>query len=137
MSSEKTVSAKKRGPGPKPRKGDSALSVVKAFRVDEETSAGLDAQLAASGFSASEWLREAVLANRTEVVAKQKPAPEYKRLLFLANKASNNINQLAHRANADYQARTLSQESYREILLELKALNRYLDVALKNGSGKN
>lgn len=115
----------------KPRRGDKTLSVVKAFRIDEDTAAGLDAQCAASGYNYSEWMRDAVLANRTEVVAKRKPSPDYKRLVFLASKASNNINQLAHRANSDYQAGKVSEQTYENILIELQWLNRYFGVMLK------
>ena len=110
--------------GSKP-KGNGALKVVKSFKVDKETAEALDTICAQASYTTSQWLREAVLANRTQVVARRKPTPDYKRLLFLANKASNNINQLAYRVNADHLAGKVSEKTYESVLLELHALTRF------------
>lgn len=117
----------------KPRSGN-GLSVVKAFRIDDKTNDGLMAICDRAGYSPSEWMREAVLANETQVVARRKPSPDYKRLLFLANKASNNINQLAHRANADFQAGKVSEKTYEGVLLELHSLTRFFKGMLRDHS---
>jgi hypothetical protein len=54
-----------------------------------------------------------------------------RRLLFLANKTSNNMNQLAHRANAAHQAGTIDKHTYEAILYELQSLSD----AMKKGVG--
>jgi hypothetical protein len=51
---------------------------------------------------------------------------EERRLLYLFSKASNNINQLAHRANADHLAGKLSEQTYEDILYNLELIARYM-----------
>lgn len=88
------------------------------------------AKVQASGLTRSEFFRECVLANRTQVVARPKATADKTRLLYLANKASNNINQLAHRANADNQAGLASESTYQFILGELQTLNHLLKASV-------
>ena len=75
-----------------------------SFRLTAADHAAYLAKVEASGLKPSEFFRECVLQNRTQIVARPKASPERGRLLYLFNKASNNINQLAHRANADHLA---------------------------------
>lgn len=79
----------------KPRKTE-----VASFRLSPEAHATLMARAAESGLSTRAWLEQAILENRTEIVAVAKPHPELKPLVFQANKAGNNLNQLAHHFNA-------------------------------------
>ena len=57
---------------------------------------------------------------------------DWGRLAYLFNKASNNINQLAHRANADHLAGITTEETYTRILAELHTLAHYMKAALKD-----
>lgn len=108
--------------------------------IDKTVSVGLSqadydawqAKVDASGLTKSEFFREAILANRTKVVARPRASADKVRLLFLANKASNNINQLAHRANSDHLAGKLSEGAYSALLYELQALNRFLKASAQN-----
>lgn len=84
------------------------------------------AKVHASGLTRSEFFRECVLTNRTQVVARPKASADKTRLLYLASKASNNANQLAHRANADHLAGIVSESTYQSILYELQTLNTFL-----------
>ena len=93
-------------------------------------------QLAASGLETSELVRDYVLRNKIEVVARpSKPSTqshlERLRLIGLVHKAGNNINQLAYRANADYKAGTLSASTYGAILNELEAISLYMNASLQ------
>jgi hypothetical protein len=108
------------------------LSVVSSFRINQSVDDKLRSQLSASGLSRSEWIREAVLKNETQVIARQRKSADAKHVLFLCNKASNNINQLAHRANVAHKAGQLTSLSLQSILLELQALNDFLLGASKN-----
>jgi hypothetical protein len=60
---------------------------------------------------------------------KPKASADTRRLLYLFNKSSNNMNQLAHRANADHLAGTLSESTYEGILYNLEQVARYLKTA--------
>lgn len=53
-----------------------------------------------SGLSMRAWLEQAIIENRTEIVAAAKPHPDLGPLIFQSNKAGNNLNQLAHHFNA-------------------------------------
>lgn len=57
---------------------------------------------------------------------KNAASQEKQRLLFLVNKASNNLNQIAHRANADHVAGIIGQKTYERVLADLEQLSRYL-----------
>ncbi|MDP9902421.1 plasmid mobilization protein [Variovorax ginsengisoli] len=73
---------------------------VASFRLSAESHETLMSRAAESGLSPRVWLEQAILENRTEIIAVAKPHPELKPLLFQANKAGNNLNQLAHHFNA-------------------------------------
>lgn len=103
-----------------------------SFRLTAADHAAYLAKVEASGLKPSEFFRDAVLTNRTQIIARAKSSPERGRMLYLFNKASNNINQLAHRANADHLAGVISEATYTRILSELHGLAHYMKAALKD-----
>lgn len=93
------------------------------------------AKLAASGLETSELVRDYVLRNKIEVVARpSKPSKqallERRRLIGLVKKAGNNINQLAYRANSEYKAGVISPATYGAILTELESISLYMKASL-------
>ncbi|EPN0316314.1 plasmid mobilization relaxosome protein MobC [Vibrio vulnificus] len=64
---------------------------------------------------------------------KESNKAEIKRMLFLVNKTSNNINQIAHRLNADNLSGIISQRTYGTAINELitikQQLERIIDVS--------
>lgn len=110
----------------RPRKHGDGLSKPVSFRLSEADFLAYQEKVRASGLSASDFFRECVLTNRTQVIAKPKPSADHRRMLYLMNKASNNINQLAHRANTDNVAGKLSEATYGAILDNLELMSRYL-----------
>lgn len=103
-----------------------------SFRLTAADHAAYLAKVEASGLKPSEFFRECVLQNRTQIVARQTVSKDWGRLAYLFNKASNNINQLAHRANADHLAGITTEETYTRILAELHTLAHYMKAALKD-----
>lgn len=93
-----------------------------AFRMSLEDFAAYQEKFKASGLSQSAFFRECVLTNRTQVVARPKASVDKQRLLYLFNKASNNINQLAHRAHGDHIEGKTSEATYLSILAQLQML---------------
>ncbi len=71
------------------------------------------------------------MTNRTQIVAKPQLSKDYRQLLFLYLKASNNINQLALKANSDSKAGKASEATYQAILNNLETLNLFLKTNLK------
>ncbi|WP_233890092.1 plasmid mobilization protein [Paraburkholderia flagellata] len=101
-----------------------------AFRLTDEDREAYLAKVDQSGLTQSEFFRQAVLENRTQIVARQRPTVDRKRLLFIVSRAGNNINQLAHRANAEHVKGKLTEATYERLLDELQFISRYLNATL-------
>lgn len=103
-----------------------------SFRLTEADYAAYLGKVETSGMKPADFFRDCVLTNRTQIIAKPKVSTDKARLLYLFNKASNNINQLAYRANSDHAAGAVGEKTYAGILRELQTLNNYLKATLKN-----
>ena len=111
----------------RPRKSaDEMLTKTVAFRLTEADFDGYYRKFSASGLSQSEFFREHVLTNSTRVLARAISSGDSKRAVFLLQKASNNINQLAHRANSEHVAGVLSEGTFLGIVCQLELLNQFM-----------
>lgn len=119
----------------RPKKPDSEkLTRTVAWRVTETVKVEMDQQYAESGLTQSEFLRELLQRKKATIVAKPRPSSDLKQLVFLFNKASNNINQLAHRANAAHLDGTENEQTYAGILAALQLLNEQLKRGIDNAN---
>lgn len=109
-----------------PKSDHEKLSKTVAFRLTDVDFLSYRQKFSASGLSQSEFFREHVLTNTTEVIARPTTSQDTKRAVFLLQKASNNINQLAHRANAEHLAGVLSEGTFLSIISQLEQLNRFM-----------
>lgn len=116
----------------RPPKNAERLSKPVSCRLSATDYKAYLSKVQASGLSQSDFFRECVLQNKTTVTAIQKTNPDLQRMLFLFNKTSNNLNQLAHRANSDHLADKLSEAKYAAILEELNLIARYLKATLRH-----
>jgi len=117
----------------RPRKPEhEKLNRTIAWRVTDGVKELLERQYEESGLPQAEFLRELLERKKPQIIARRKPTPDYKRALFLLSKTSNNINQLAHRANTDHQQGILSEEKYAKILSELQELTAYMKAVIKD-----
>lgn len=102
-------------------------TLVFSFRLPKSVAEWWEEKIARSGFAnKSEFFRQAVQENKTEVIARPVATRDVKRAVFLLAKASNNLNQLAHRANSDHIAGKLSEGTFTSILNQLQQLNLFL-----------
>lgn len=115
---------------PRKPKGESPLTKPYGFRLSLTEAADLDARIAAFGGTASEFLRESVLKNRTTVVAKPKASLEKQRMQFVFNKAGNNLNQIAHMLNTANVSHRLTDQLFRQAVQGLEDIATYLKAAL-------
>lgn len=100
---------------------------VFSFRLPLADADWWEAKIARSGFdNKSEFFRHAVQENQTEVIARPVVTRDAKLAVFLLAKASNNLNQLAHRANTDHRDNKLSEETFSTILDQLQQLNKFM-----------
>lgn len=94
-----------------------------AFRLTESDAAIWDDKIASSGLSNSEFIREAVIHNKSEVVSAPPPNPELVRQNYLLAAISNNINQIAHRINSDNLVGMVTPAVYAAVLDELEFIS--------------
>lgn len=109
-----------------PKSEDEKLAKVVAFRLTEDDYLEYRSKFRASNMSQSEFFREHVLTNTTQVLARPTATADSRRAVFLLQKASNNINQLAHRANSENLAGKLSEGTFAQVLAQLERLNDFL-----------
>jgi hypothetical protein len=109
-----------------PKSDEEKLAKVLAFRLTEDDYMAYRNKFRASNMTQSEFFREHVLNNTTQVVARPAASADARRAVFLLQKASNNINQLAHRANSENLAGKLSEPTFMQLLAQLERLNDFL-----------
>ena len=111
----------------RPEKSDAEkLTKTIAFRLTDGDYREYQKKFSASGLTQSEFFRLHVLSNTTQVIARPAASSDAKRAVFLLQKASNNLNQLAHRANAEHIAKKLSEGSFIAIIEQLRQLNAFM-----------
>jgi hypothetical protein len=108
------------------------LAKVVAFRLVEADHTAYLKKVEASCLSPSEFFRDCVLTNKTQIIARPKASYDKKQLLFLYNKASNNLNQLAHRANAEHRAGLVNETTYNRILSALESIARNMQKGVSH-----
>jgi len=111
-------------------KVEGALSKPISFRLSHEDREVYLKKVKNSGLTQSEFFRQAVLGNRTQLVARQRTSPHRRRLLFVCNKVNNELERIALRANVDYERGALSEATYLQMLDQLQLVSRYLKAAL-------
>lgn len=127
---EKRAATRRKATMARPKKHGDEGTVPVSFRLTTtERLAYLD-KCEAAGLSPSDFFRDCVLTNKTQIVARPKASADRQRLLYLVNKTSNNINQLAHRANSDHLAGKLSEARYEEIIDNLEMIARFLKATI-------
>lgn len=110
------------------------LKVVWGFRTTVDDKQYLDDVISESGMGTSEFFRETLGKRKFTVIKK---CTHHEHALFLMNKTSNNINQLARAVNIDLQNGYVSPDVYRAILEVLSANKRLMQnlvEAIKNDS---
>lgn len=103
---------------------------VFSFRVPEDEYAEYENKLLSAGLDASKFFREAF---RNFNVTFEAPSKDYERLLFLYNKSSNNLNQLAYRVNSTHRkSGIISQSLYIKWLNELVQIRELLQAGVNH-----
>ena len=97
-----------------------------SFRVTVDVYADFQNQCSSANMTKSELFRDYIAKNKVQVIARPAPSRDAKRSVLLLQKASNNINQLAHRANSDKLKGLLSDENYQNFTSQLEKLNRFM-----------
>lgn len=101
------------------------LTRVYHFRLNELDAQVWDAKIEQSGMKISEFMREAVIYNKSVVkgVESKKVNPDLLRQNFLLAAISRNINQIAHRLNSDNIIGLVTPAVYAAVLEELQSIS--------------
>lgn len=105
---------------------DEKKSRTISFRVTDDVYSEFEHQCNTSNITKSELFRDYIAKNKVQVIARPAPSRDAKRAVFLIQKASNNINQLAHRANAEHRAGVLSEQTFLDITTQLSKISAML-----------
>lgn len=97
-----------------------------SFRLNKRDFLDFEGKRVAAGLCKSAFYRDYVPRNTTQVIARPAPSPDAKRAVFLLQKASNNLNQLAHRANTAHRAGQLTEGAFASIVGQLQQLNQFM-----------
>lgn len=92
---------------------------VLSFRVTDEEALAFEEELAASGMTKSRYFREVFINKKAEIKVEIK---DLQKVIFYFNKASNNLNQLAHQVNSAHYSEKVSERIY------LRFLNSLADI---------
>ena len=84
-----------------------------------------------TGIKQATLIRQVLLANKDFIVEPKEVPKDRARLLFLANKSSNNINQLAKRVHQAYRGGVVSKRLYMQTLNGLKSIQSLMTKAVK------
>ncbi|TAM00374.1 MAG: plasmid mobilization relaxosome protein MobC [Paraburkholderia sp.] len=109
---------------------DQQLSKRVGFRLSEAEYAAYVSKVGASGLTPSEFFRQCVLTNRTQIVQRPRATPERQRIVYVINKTGNNINQLAHVANSARVSGRLSESTFVALVDELEMITQLLKAHL-------
>ncbi|WP_440057883.1 plasmid mobilization protein [Pseudomonas fragariae (ex Marin et al. 2024)] len=102
---------------------------VVAFRLTDEELAAFKEQIEKSGTKPAQFWRELVLSKEPVFVESSK---DHERLLFIANKAGNNLNQIAHKLNSAYRRGVVSEQLYLKTLNSLVSVRNLLLVGVNH-----
>ncbi|MFA0073428.1 plasmid mobilization relaxosome protein MobC [Vibrio cyclitrophicus] len=101
-------------------------SVPISFRLTESEFEPYKYVLAKTELTKTDFFRSVFLNKQYTFNVNEKRPVEYDRLLFLFNKTSNNINQIAHKLNGAYRGGIVSEKVYVESLNNLISIERLL-----------
>ncbi|AIW17486.1 plasmid mobilization protein [Vibrio tubiashii] len=104
---------------------------VITFRLTAEQYAPFKKQIEDNNTNKSSFFRQLTLANQHFVVESKELPKDTARLLFLANKVSNNLNQLAKRVHQSHRADVVDKNLYIRTLNTLQDLQKLWNEAVK------
>lgn len=105
-------------------------SRVVSFRLSPEAERKLSEAIEKSGLNNREWLEKAILENQTVIKSKAGYSlldpDQIRELIFQANRAGNNINQIARALNKLRQQEVLDEAQYTKYLENLANIEQTL-----------
>lgn len=107
---------------------ESKLVSAKRFRLTEADAAVLDEKVAMSGLTESEFIRQAVIQNKTEIRPPVKPLkkkdmhPLARQIVYQIQKEGNNLNQIARQINIARREGSINNATFSDVLDDLDSI---------------
>lgn len=102
------------------------LNKVVAIRLNDEEYKSIKNKFKDTDLKDSALFRELLLSKSAQIEVKKEDSKDYSRAVFLINKTSNNINQLAKAINTAYRSEAVSESLFLTYLKELQAIQNHL-----------
>lgn len=107
---------------------ESKLVSAKRFRLNAADAAVLDEKVAKSGLTESEFIRQAVIHNKTEIrppirpLKKKDMHPLARQIVYQIQKEGNNLNQIARQINTARAEGWISNSTFQNVLDDLDSI---------------
>lgn len=108
----------------RPNQDKENKKIIVTFRLSQSEFLPYEKLINDSGLTKSRVMREVFIAKSDKAVLPKQPSADSKRLVFLANKTSNNINQLARNLNSDHLEGIVNEKTYKTLLNNLINIER-------------
>ncbi|MNC57598.1 hypothetical protein D3C75_1072750 [compost metagenome] len=105
---------------------------VVAFRLTDEEFAPFGGELAKTNMTISAFFREVFLSLNVSLIVNSAPPKDYKKLVFIYNKASININQLSYMVNRAHRTGIITEALYRSLNNSLVVIRDQLLLGVSN-----
>ena len=105
-----------------------------SFRLSEKEYRPYGDLIRIHGYKKSKLFRDIFIDKSEKIIAPKIQSKENKRLVFLANKSANNINQIAKKLNESHRNGVINDRLYVEILNRLISVEKTFKETIKNVS---
>ncbi|WP_162200323.1 plasmid mobilization protein [Aliivibrio fischeri] len=102
------------------------------FRLPNDEHEKFTAKANKANMELTEFLREAILKNKTIIVKKEERSVDKQKLIFLYKKTSNNLNQLAKQIHTSNRAGTLSREKMNHAIASIENIMKLLEQGIND-----
>lgn len=106
------------------------FDVPVSFKISKAQWAPYEKIIEQTGIKKGTLMREVFVSKSGDLLLADKQTQDNKRLLFLASKSSNNINQVAKKLNEAYRGGIVSEALYVDILNRLIGIEKTFQSAL-------
>ena len=103
------------------------------FRIPDDAHKALSKKAKQANMTLASYFRAAIVGDNSVVMANPpKQTLDKKKLIMLFSKASNNLNQLAHKAHRDELRGVISAKNYQLLLAEVSTIRSLLKQGIDN-----
>ncbi len=104
------------------------------FRLPNNEHEKFTAKANKANMELTEFLREAILKNKTIIVKKEKRSIDKQKLIFLYKKSSNNLNQIAKQIHISNKAGIITKNEMKSAIKYIESITELLEKGINDVS---